>query len=213
MRVEIPFDGTGWTYLGEKEGREGVAYETRRFEDEGIVFVLLASKPGDYALRFQRQDALRGIAYDELIALAVAPKPAVRADAPAKASDVPGDSKAASAAPAVSASAAPAAPTLPAKSPSESPESMILEAKNELGSGRIQGALDTLDRLLARYPAGTDEAFYLYALALEQNGPLKDIKRAYALYKKVCSDYPQSAFWDASAGRVDYIERRYFEIR
>jgi len=90
---------------------------------------------------------------------------------------------------------------------------MILGAKEALASGRVQGAVDALDRLLSLYPSGTDEAFYLYAQALELNGPLKDIQRAYALYKKLCSDYPQSLFWDASAERVSYIERRYFDIR
>jgi len=208
MRVEIPFDGTGWTYLGEKEGREGVVYEARRFEDEGLVFVLLATKPGGYTLRFQRQDALRGIAYDELVALEVAPKPAPRAEAATAVSE-PGASSSAAPDP----TAAPSAPAATVKAPSESPESLILGAREALASGRVQNALDALDRLLSRYPMGTDEAFYLYARALELNGPLKDIQRAYALYKKLCSDYPQSLFWDASAERVSYIERRYFDIR
>jgi len=248
MRVEVPFDGTGWTYLGERTGREGVLYESRRFEGSGLVFVLLASKPGDYALRFQRQDALRGIVYDELVSLKVSPKAAV-AVPPAPAATETGAASGAQGAavatgaggaavqggatvqpagarPAASASGAQPAPPVPSAPPSaasasapagapaaDTPEGLVLAAKNELGAGRVQGAIEALDRLLARYPSGTDEAFYLYGLALEQNGPLKDVKRAYALYRKVCSDYPQSAFWDAAAERASYIERHYFEIR
>jgi hypothetical protein len=236
MRIEVPFDGTGWTYLGEKTGREGVLYETRRFEGSGLVFVLLASKPGDYVLRFQRQDALRGIAYDELVALAVSPKAAVSVPATPAQGSAAAQTPGASAAPAAVAaaqgataqsvgSAQPAASVAgaqqqgsgtaaaqPVPAP-DSPEGLVLEAKNALRADRAQTAIEALDRLLARYPAGTDEAFYLYALALEQNGPLKDIKRAYSLYKKVCADYPQSAFWDAAAEHISYIERHYFEIR
>jgi tetratricopeptide (TPR) repeat protein len=230
MRVEVPLDGTGWTYLGEKEGREGVLYESRRFEGAGVVFALVASKPGEYLLRFQRQDALRGLTYDELVALKVTPKAAVQALPAAGASGPASGASGPAAGVAGSPNVAPAAvaagggatgspdaalgASAPAAKPApDSPEGMLLEAKNELGAGKVQGALDALDRLLARYPSGMDEAFYLYALALEQNGPLKDVKRAYALYKKVCSDYPQSAFWDKAAERVAYIERHYFEIR
>jgi hypothetical protein len=212
MRVELPFDGTGWTYLGDKAGREGVVYESRRFEGGGLVFVLLAAKSGDYLLRFQRQDALRGISYDEIVALSVRPRAALQAPPAGQAAAAePG---AAAAPPSAQAAAARDQAAKAAKAPApDSPEGMLLEAKNELGAGRAQGAIEALDRLLSRYPSGTDEAFYVYALALEQNGPLKDIKRAFALYKKVCADYPQSAFWDASAERASYIERHYFEIR
>jgi len=242
MRVEVPFDGTGWTYLGERTGREGVTYETRRFEGAGLVFVLLASKPGDYVLRFQRQDALRGISYDELVALSVTPKPAVVAapatvasaaeaqgtaapsgKAAATGGQVPAAQSAAPATPVAPAATGSAAPhsvaaqpqAAPVATPSitETPTSLTIQARKELDAGRAQGAIEALDRLLARYPTGTDEAFYVYALALEANGPLKDIKRAYAFYKKVCSYYPQSAFWDAAAERISYIERHYFEIR
>jgi len=229
--VEIPFEGTGWTYLGERDGREGTAYESRRFEGKGVVFSLLASKPGDYLLRFQRQDALRGLVYDEFVSLKVTPKAALPAPAQQAAPAAPGNAAASpalpagqlaapaagqGAAPALGPGAAPApgqGAAVPAKPAPDSPEAILIEAKNELGAGRVSGALEALDRLLARYPSGIDEAFYLYALALEQNGPLKDIRRALALYRKVCSDYPQSAFWDKSAERAAYIERHYFEIR
>ena len=53
----------------------------------------------------------------------------------------------------------------------------------------------------------------LYAKALELTGPQKDIKRAYAYYKKVRDEFPESAFWDEAAARAFYIERHYFDIR
>jgi hypothetical protein len=68
-------------------------------------------------------------------------------------------------------------------------------------------------QLIALAPDGTDEAYLLYARALEQNGPQKDIKRAYYFYKKVRDEYPESSYWDEASARASYIERRYFEIR
>jgi outer membrane protein assembly factor BamD (BamD/ComL family) len=90
---------------------------------------------------------------------------------------------------------------------------MLLAARNELAAGRPQGAIEALDRLLARYPPGMDEAFFLYGSALEQSGPLRDIRRAYGYFRKVRDDYPMSPFWDKASERISYIERHYFEIR
>ncbi len=257
-RVEIPFDGSGWTYLGEKDQKEGVSYETRRFEGSGVVFVMNALQSGQYVLRFQRQDALRGLTELELIGVdvrnrptVVAPLPSALAStqatsgAPVAATEAsPGAVPSAAAAPpgtsaASTGTSAPpsetvAAPSAPAALPGgilpgaidtsasgaaaalpppDSPEGMLLAAKNELGAGRTQNALAILDKMLAKYPAGTDEAYYLYGTALEQNGPLQDIRRAYSYYKKVVDEYPESPFWDKANDRVSYIERYYFEIR
>ena len=71
--------------------------------------------------------------------------------------------------------------------------------------------MEALDRLPALAP--TDESLMLYARALELVGPQKDIKRAYAYYKKLRDEYPESSFWDEAAARAAYIERHYFDIR
>ena len=80
-RFEIPFDGTGWTYLGEQNQKEGIAYNSRRFDATSLVFLLDPTKAGDYILRFQKQDSLRGTAYEELVGVSVAAKPAAAAAA------------------------------------------------------------------------------------------------------------------------------------
>jgi hypothetical protein len=260
-RIELPFAGTGWTFLGEREGKSGVLYESRRYDDSGLVFVLNAAQEGDYVLRFQKQDLLRGMTNEELVAVKVLPRsvaqaaqpqagPASQAGAqsaaavsPAATSAVaPAATTAATAAatvakvspgqpqPASSTSAASLAASLPASAGSpaanpavqaaaqnlslpDTPDGLILTARNELAANRVAGALAALDRFLSLYPSGMDEVFYLYGLSLEQNGPLKDIKRAYSFYKKLRDDYPQSEFWDKAADRASYIERHYFEIR
>ena len=253
-RFEVPFDGTGWTYLGEQTNKEGIAYDSRRFETTSLVFILNPIKMGDYILRFQRQDSLRGISYEELVGVSVAAKPAAGTTAAAQSPAVAAQSPAATAqspavvaqspavaaqspavaaqspavaaqSPAVAAqspAAAAQSPAAAAQSPAAplidasklaTPEAALLSARAELSAGRVPGAIASLDRLFALAPNGTDEAYILYARALEQNGAQKDIKSAYAYYKKLCDEYPESPYWDEAAARVAYIERHYFDIR
>jgi len=82
-RFEVPFEGTGWTYLGETSAKSGIGYDSRRFVGSSLVFVLNPIMAGDYVLRFQRQDTLRGISYEDLVSVAVAPKPAAISPSPA----------------------------------------------------------------------------------------------------------------------------------
>jgi tetratricopeptide (TPR) repeat protein len=247
-RFELPFEGTGWTYLGDQANREGIAYDSRRFEDTNLVFILNPVKAGDYLLRFQRQDSLRGISYEELVAVSVAPKGSAQNGAAATGVPTPTTAIAPIAAPAATPAAAPAAvtaganaapattkaviaqpasaavPLAPASDQAAAalafdpaalatPEAALSQARSELEAGRVPGALAALDRLIALAPDGTDEECILYGRALERNGPQKDIKRAYAYYKKVRDEYPESQFWDEASTRCSYIERRYFDIR
>jgi hypothetical protein len=246
-RFEVPFDGTGWTYLGEQTNKEGIAYDSRRFETTSLVFILNPIKMGDYILRFQRQDSLRGISYEELVGVSVAAKPAagttaaaqspavaaqnpaataqspaVAAQSPAVAAQSPAVAAQSPAVAAQSPAVAAQSPAVAAQSPAAplidasklaTPEAALLSARSELSAGRVPGAIASLDRLFALAPNGTDEAYILYARALEQNGAQKDIKSAYAYYKKLCDEYPESPYWDEAAARVAYIERHYFDIR
>jgi len=101
---------------------------------------------------------------------------------------------------------------LPAELPS-SPEELLRLARDELAANRIASALTVLDKYVSLFPFGSDEAFYLYGKAYEQNTPYRDIKKAYSYYKKVRDEWPQSTFWQESAARATYIERHYFDIR
>jgi hypothetical protein len=276
---EIPFEGTGWTYLGEESNKAGIAYDSRRLTASSLVFVLNPQKAGDYLLRFQRQDSLRGLSYEELVAVAVAPRAspgaaamgatssaasgasgasapiapnasssavapsgpaaqpgAVPATAPSgaaatlpstpniaaapKPAAVPAAASAGASGAAPSAVATSTSPTAPSAAPPvlpasalATPEAALVQARAELAAGHAQEALAALDRLMALAPAGMDEAFMLYARALESNGPQKDIKRAYAYYIKVRDEYPESPFWEDASARASYIERHYFDIR
>ncbi|HRY46097.1 MAG TPA: hypothetical protein P5164_19360, partial [Thermoanaerobaculia bacterium] len=71
-RFEIRVSGSGWTYLGESTGQEGIAYEHRRFQDGDAVFALSADRAGDYLLDFRRLDPLLGVPESKVARIVVA---------------------------------------------------------------------------------------------------------------------------------------------
>jgi tetratricopeptide (TPR) repeat protein len=73
--VEIPFRGTGWTYLGELGARRGVAYDSRRIDPEGQSFVFRAEAVGIYALKFYRQDFIRDYILNDYVQVIVGETP------------------------------------------------------------------------------------------------------------------------------------------
>ena len=231
---ELRFPGSGWVYLGDEDGMDGIKYNARRFEDSQAVFSLNPERSGEYLLRFHRQNPIDGSTEVSLVRVVVTDKAAmVPASVPAS---VPATASAASTAtvptaPATSAPVAstpsassrvstptvPAAPAPEAPAPASSalsdPEALLRLARDELDAKRVQSAIEALDRYLSLFPYGGDEAYYLYALACEQDTPFRDIKRSYEYYKRVRDQYPRSPRWKAAAERVAYLERHYFGLR
>ncbi len=56
QRFDLRFTGTGWTFLGDEQGSDGIRYETRRFEKNEAIFTLNPDRVGEYLLQFRRQD-------------------------------------------------------------------------------------------------------------------------------------------------------------
>jgi hypothetical protein len=265
-RFELRFKGSGWTYLGDEESKDGMRYETRRFEGNEAVFSLRPEKSDDFLLRFQRQDPVSGdrqtsfvrvnvrepgtkgadlIGTDPAQASAGAAEAAPTGSAPMAASAQPvspalSGTTAAAATPAAPAGAAGAvagsatsggiSPTasesgVPAASPLtvapaneallaiSEPAALLSFARAELDAKRVRSALDALDRYIELFKRGSDELFYLYGLAYEQDTAFRDIKLSYANYKRVRDEYPRSARWKASAERVAYMERHYYGLK
>ncbi|MDR0402822.1 MAG: hypothetical protein LBH35_04445 [Treponema sp.] len=73
--VEIPFRGPGWVYLGELGSRRGVYYDSRRIDDDGMVFVFRANEEGSYSLKFNQQDFIRDYVINDYVQVKVLPPP------------------------------------------------------------------------------------------------------------------------------------------
>lgn len=235
-RFEIRLPGSGWTYLGDEEGRDGVRFETRRFEDGEAAFALNPEKAGSYLLRFMRQDPVELSSVTKFVALSVVDRSATPTGpvtvAPGASSTLPASASPA-ASPAVPAASAPATAALGTATPEASgtaaaatpepmpaalssltqPDAILAYARDELGASRIRTAIDALDRYVSLFPYGNDELFYLYGLAYEQDTPYRNIKKAYESYKRVRDEYPRSKRWREAADRIAYLERHYFGLR
>jgi hypothetical protein len=104
----------------------------------------------------------------------------------------------------------------PAGRPAETPSGVdgyLSKAKTEYDAGRIAGALEALDQFRKQFPAGSDEAWWLYAQALEANGPNRDIRLSLDYYRRLVREYPQSVRYDDAVKRIAYLERFYFNIQ
>ncbi|GHU93411.1 hypothetical protein FACS189479_04740 [Spirochaetia bacterium] len=75
--VEIPFQGTGWVYLGELGARRGINYDSRRLDTEGQSFVFRAEAAGTYALKFYKQDFVRDYILNDHVQVIIGEAPAI----------------------------------------------------------------------------------------------------------------------------------------
>ncbi|GAB1457125.1 hypothetical protein MASR2M48_24330 [Spirochaetota bacterium] len=225
---DLRFPGTGWIYLGDDDGKEGLKYETRRFEDSQAVFAMNPESPGEYLLRFQRQNPVDRSTETSLVRVIVSDKVPTAASTAAPSAD---PALAPVLAPATGTVTAPATATAPAVAPAAlpsavadsstlapvvvptEPAALLSLAKSELEASRVQSALAALDSYLSLYPYGNDEIYYLYGLAYEQDTPFRNIKKSYEYYRRVRDEYPRSLRWREVADRIAYFERHYFGLR
>jgi hypothetical protein len=75
--VEIPFQGTGWVYLGELGARRGINYDSRRLDNEGQSFVFRAEAAGTYALKFYKQDFVRDYILNDHVQVIIGEAPEI----------------------------------------------------------------------------------------------------------------------------------------
>jgi len=74
--LEIPFQGTGWVYLGEIGNRSGLSYDSRRVDTErgitlGQSFIFRADATGTYILKFYRQDFIQDYIINDYVQVIV----------------------------------------------------------------------------------------------------------------------------------------------
>jgi hypothetical protein len=293
--VEIPFQGTGWVYLGELASRQGISYDSRRLDPEGQSFIFRAEKAGTYGLSFYKQDFIRDYILNDHVQVIIGEAPALSgsgwfnppldrgrvvaeprwpsntgpapgtaapgmepsgavstpvpaegavsggpapdtalpgtgtipgaASVPAGAVAAPspavpernGEEPAPSAPPRPGMSddavaALPPAPSSGSLSQDTAPGEYLRRAREEFDAGRIGSALSVLDQFREAYPAGSDEAWWLYGQLFEANSPNRDIRSALDYYRRLTREYPQSPRYAEARRRIAYLERYYFNI-
>jgi hypothetical protein len=100
----------------------------------------------------------------------------------------------------------------PALSQDTAAEDYLRSAREEYQGGRYPQSLAILDQFLAQFPLGSDEAYWLYAQACEQQGPTRNIRLALDYYRRLTAGYPQSRHYNDARRRIAYLERYYINI-
>jgi tetratricopeptide (TPR) repeat protein len=142
--VRLSLGDGGWVYLGEESGEDGLSFRRRYSENGETVFVFTVEAPGDYVVRFQRQDLDRGVFREERVAVDARPEPAAGAEPAASAPEAEISEE-----------------TSRSETPDASAPSVDLdEAYALLEEGRREAALDAF---LQSYPVGDPEVHGLIA--------------------------------------------------
>lgn len=84
-----------------------------------------------------------------------------------------------------------------------------------IANGRGDDALDLLRRRLALLGDGRDGDLLLFRLAqLYETDPLRrNLRSSLDHYRRITEQFPLSRYWEASAERIEYIERHFFHLR
>ena len=73
--LEIPYRGAGWIFLGERNAKKGLPYDSRRLDGEGQSFMFRAELPGTYSLKFYRQDFVADYIVNDYVQVVVETPP------------------------------------------------------------------------------------------------------------------------------------------
>jgi hypothetical protein len=211
QEVAIPFRGNGWVYLGEQENRQGIRYSSRGLENEGQKYIFKAESAGTYTLKFYRQDFIEDFIINEYVQVIISENPVVPGMNRSQRTEAPGLAVPPPETPDVN-------PQVQASGMLPSPERVsridyLQQAREAYTAGQFPQALSLLDQFRELYPAGTDEAWWLYAQSLEANSPSRDIRSALDYYRRLIREYPQSPRGTDAQRRIAYLERYYFNIR
>jgi hypothetical protein len=93
------------------------------------------------------------------------------------------------------------------------PDAYLEQALKVFDANDLVSALGVLDQFRERFPAGNDEAWWLYARIFETNGPTKDVKSSRYYYQRLINEFPLSPHWTDAQNRIKYLDRYYFNIQ
>jgi hypothetical protein len=203
QRVEVPFDGTGWVFLGVEAAKQGLGYNSRRIDGGNQTFVFRAEKTGDYTLKFYKQDFLRDYYINDYVRVIVSDDETIAENSvPSLPFALPPEDFDWD------------RPAIPENAPWEMlPDDYIKQIREAFDARQYEESLALLDEFKERYPALSDEALWYYGQVFESNGPQRDVRGALNSYTQLTRQYPQSRFYDEAKNRMAYLNKFYFNIR
>jgi hypothetical protein len=214
--LEIPYTGTGWVYLGELSAQRGISYDSRRIDPDGQTFIFHIGTPGTFALKFYRQDFVHNYVINDYVMVMALDPPAYSATSWFNPPEEPSRITASPRWPPLSIlepAAVLDAPTEESIASISNPAQYLQLAQQAYDTKRIPEALSIMDRLIEHYPAGSDEAWWLYGQLFEVQSPSRDVQTAFQYYHRLVQEYPHSPRATLALKRIAYLERYYFAIQ
>jgi tetratricopeptide (TPR) repeat protein len=82
-------------------------------------------------------------------------------------------------------------------------------------NGENASGIKIVSDFMATHPRArnADEFFFLLGNFYEKDTQLRDLKKSWMYYRKVCDEFPESMFLDASLARITYLNRYFFIIK
>ncbi len=235
--IDIELAKTGWIYIGEKNGKRGIALDSRNFVNGNTVFTFKITENDDYHIVFQLQNTSGEPESSEVFLRRGEPgnTPSVAIDtnpAPAQTQPQAGTGNSASqpnsslaAAPNMPAASNTASSSSSASSPSPAPapqpqadnsvpQDAIKIAATYADSGNYIAAIDLLERTLQSYPAypEMDKIYYLLAKYYEAETSKRSAVKSVYYYNKILDEFPLSDYRDESEQRIKYLEKHFIYI-
>jgi hypothetical protein len=216
--VEVSFPGLNWVYLGIADGAaDGLAYQTRAEADGSMKFSFQAEKPGDYTLKFFRQDFINDSISNEYVKVAVGEKKAASEELATN--DTNGtnekqeelttkDTKNTK-----EEQEGTVTPEEAASAPAAASADPLADARKALADKKYAEALGLLDALAKTNPTPSDEALWIYGQCYEAAGAQRNIRAAMDAYRKLTDEYPQSDRAIDARNRLAWLERFYVDVR
>jgi|GEM_PF-3057918 len=226
--VELP--GSGWVYLGSENGHNRVEFVRRSSEQDHTEFVFRIDEPGDFRLRFQRQDMTRGEIEDHVLTVTTSEDSQERdesngerlTDAEDTEDDEDGEEPAVGELGADEHLDGPEEPAeVAALAESEidpssiPPEELLERAREAAENDEIGAAIAFYEHYLdARNPGSeTAHAHFMLGRLYEQRSEHRNLRRSRGHYATVVNEYPVSSYYRPAEQRLRYLERHFFEIR
>jgi TolA-binding protein len=199
-------------------------------EKEGQNFLFKTEQAGTYTLKFYKQDFIQDYLINDYVQVIVNPaSPVARTNQtlrpidqgrviagprwPPLAGEAEANRDPADSAPQPPPEAIPLEAPQPPSPASSPPIDYVQQAREAYAAGQFPQALSFLDQFREQYPAGTDEAWWLYGQSLEALSPSRDIRSALDYYRRLIREYPQSLRGNEARRRIAYLERYYFTIQ
>ena len=191
--IEIVLDKPGWIFAGEKNGKRGIAFESRQVMNDKTLFKFRIMEEGDYKIVFQLQD-MRGKADISEVNVKKSssspPEPENINSGYSKIIPEPAESGMLS-------------------------ENIFADAVSSADSGNYILAMELLEMIVKDNPSWPemDKVYYLLGRYHEADTSRRSAAKSVYYYEKIIEDFPLSDYIHEAEDKIKYLRKHFIHIR